>query len=156
MGAPPPTGPPLPFASAGGGGGACAKSENPLIIKIAVNAKIFFIFDMVFICFFFFFLPHPPAPSPKREGEARLLGFVVMIKKNLCFKINTLIPRTLTPLHNLGRGRGWGYFIKTPFVVNTSFPAVSLATTNPLKFSSIAESSLKMMVFLISFWPEVL
>jgi len=23
------------------------------------------------------FLPHPPAPSPKREGEARLLGFVV-------------------------------------------------------------------------------
>jgi len=22
------------------------------------------------------FLPHPPAPSPKREGEARLLGFV--------------------------------------------------------------------------------
>jgi len=21
-------------------------------------------------------LPHPPAPSPKREGEARLLGFV--------------------------------------------------------------------------------
>jgi len=102
----------------------------------------------------------PPAPSPKREGEAKLLGFVVF-----CFWFfasaltNNLMNFRSPPLPiaiGRGKGRGWGYFIKIPFVVNTSFPTVSLATTKPLKFISIVESSFKAMVLLISFWPETL
>jgi len=53
MGAPPPTGPPLPPAFSGGVGGAWARSENPEIIRIAVSVRIFFIF-IVFKLFILF------------------------------------------------------------------------------------------------------
>ena len=57
-----------------------------------------------------------------------------------------------SPLRQLAeRGRGWGYFLKTPFTVITSPPAISLATTKPSQFSSIAETSIRAMVLLISF-----
>ncbi len=133
MGAPPPTGPPPPFEGlpGGGGGGACAKSANPEIIKIAVIAKIFFIvivFKFLLICFLpglspspiwggvgvgFYFFTSPPAPSPKREGEARLLGFVVFY---FWFFASALTnnPTNFGSLPQFGEGPGMGLSPQNP------------------------------------------